>query len=322
MRCGKLARLLPLFISVATPLAVLAAQTPDPVQALHRQDDLEFEAGGRQWTSAQASRQTVVPTAQLTFDLKKTATSRAAKTPTATPSPTATMAMPSPTGTSASDGAVGNSAAYGIWTPTAQDSCTKAEHDQFYVVGPDALRYPTWHPSVMTRPDGTTCSFGHEPWTTSIGITTPGGSQPLGGINLLFDVEDAIRYFYPGQPNNIGYFQDLCYETLNGNRQFRGGLCNGIPGLTWDSPQSWFRDINRGVYLKPGITSNQGGSTQWYTDPWGTNAQTSPWPGSIRQEISADNKNYAQLAGAGVEETANVYNHFYGDGNATVHAPN
>jgi len=36
--------------------------------------------------------------------------------------------------------------------------------------------------------------------------------------------------------------------------------------------------------------------------------------------VSADNKNYA--ASAGANETANVFNHAYFDGNETVHAPN
>ncbi|MFN0099014.1 MAG: hypothetical protein ACKVS7_10100 [Gemmatimonadaceae bacterium] len=54
---------------------------------------------------------------------------------------------------------VGNSLAYGIWTPSGTDTCTQATHDSYSVIGPDGLRYPTWHPPV----DPTTgCTFGHE----------------------------------------------------------------------------------------------------------------------------------------------------------------
>jgi len=52
----------------------------------------------------------------------------------------------------------GNAAAYGLWTPTAQDTCTKDQHDAFSVLGVDGKRYPTWHPP--TGPNG--CTFGHE----------------------------------------------------------------------------------------------------------------------------------------------------------------
>lgn len=56
------------------------------------------------------------------------------------------------------------SAAVGRWTPVPSvDTCTKAFHDTFTVVGPDGRRYPTWHPPTATDPDtGLNCSFGHE----------------------------------------------------------------------------------------------------------------------------------------------------------------
>ena len=55
--------------------------------------------------------------------------------------------------------AVGDGVAFGVWTPGGTDTCTKAIHDKFSTVGPDSLRYPTWHPPV--DPD-TGCTFGHE----------------------------------------------------------------------------------------------------------------------------------------------------------------
>jgi hypothetical protein len=50
------------------------------------------------------------------------------------------------------------SRAFGIWHPSATESCTQEQHDAYAVVGPDGKRYPTWHPT--TGPGG--CSFGHE----------------------------------------------------------------------------------------------------------------------------------------------------------------
>lgn len=56
-----------------------------------------------------------------------------------------------------------NSASMGQWTPAAQDTCTKAFHDTFFVVGPDGKKYPTWHRAVESDPaTNQSCSFGHD----------------------------------------------------------------------------------------------------------------------------------------------------------------
>lgn len=53
--------------------------------------------------------------------------------------------------------------AFGLWTPTRFDTCPKALHDGYAVVGPDGKAYPTWHPPIVTDPaTGQPCSFGHE----------------------------------------------------------------------------------------------------------------------------------------------------------------
>lgn len=57
-----------------------------------------------------------------------------------------------------------NSSAMGLWTPNAaHDTCSKAFHDTYFVVGPDGKKYPTWHPPTAIDPDnGRDCTFGHE----------------------------------------------------------------------------------------------------------------------------------------------------------------
>src|SRR5688572_18041237 len=55
--------------------------------------------------------------------------------------------------------ALGDAVAFGIWTPAGTDTCSKAIHDSYSTVGPDQLRYPTWHPPVDPV---TGCTFGHE----------------------------------------------------------------------------------------------------------------------------------------------------------------
>ncbi len=55
--------------------------------------------------------------------------------------------------------AVGDAMALGLWAPSGPDTCSAEIHDGYHVVGPDGLRYPTWHPAVDP---GTGCTFGHE----------------------------------------------------------------------------------------------------------------------------------------------------------------
>jgi hypothetical protein len=56
-----------------------------------------------------------------------------------------------------------SSTAMGQWTPATQDTCTKAFHDSFFVIGPDGKKYPTWHAPQATDPaTNQICSFGHD----------------------------------------------------------------------------------------------------------------------------------------------------------------
>lgn len=54
---------------------------------------------------------------------------------------------------------IGHASALGLWQPSGPDTCTQEIHDRYSVVGPDGLRYPTWHPPVDPE---TGCTFGHE----------------------------------------------------------------------------------------------------------------------------------------------------------------
>lgn len=77
---------------------------------------------------------------------------------------------------------IGDGVAYGIWTPGPHDTCTQAVHDSYFAVGPDGLRYPTWHPPV--DPGG--CASGHEH-----------GRDPSGSD--LFDEVGPIPFGYANQ---------------------------------------------------------------------------------------------------------------------------
>ena len=97
---------------------------------------------------------TPAPTLQPTATPLPTVAATPSPTPAPTTSPMPTMSPTSQLGT--------DSMAMGRWTPAAQDSCTKEEHDSYFKIGPDGKKYPTWHPPVHNRANGTTCTFGHE----------------------------------------------------------------------------------------------------------------------------------------------------------------
>jgi hypothetical protein len=124
---------------------------------------------------------------------------------------------------------------------------------------------------------------------------------------------------------NLGRSIDLCYETL-GDRRARGGPCGSatdygrITDITWDDPRSAFRGLQRGHYFKPGVLDNEGGPEIWYTDPFGRQASPTPFPGAIRQLISARRIDYSTLIGTAIDPR--VTDRVHDDGGRTVHAPN
>lgn len=66
-----------------------------------------------------------------------------------------------PAGTGGSSGT--NSHAMGQWTPVSGvDTCTQAQHDEHFVIGPDGKKYPTWHAATRINTDLTSCTYGHE----------------------------------------------------------------------------------------------------------------------------------------------------------------
>lgn len=108
------------------------------------------------------------------------------------PSPTST---PIPTTPPSGGGNGENSHAMGKWVPDPRyDTCTVAEHDSYKAKGPDGKWYPTWHPPVHTRPDGSQCTFGHEH-----------GRDPKGSNLLAFATEEygGILFGYANEQLDI-----------------------------------------------------------------------------------------------------------------------
>ncbi len=120
----------------------------------------------------------------------------------------AAITLPAPLGLAACDSnnvagpprvSIGPSAAFGTWTPGPNDTCTKAIHDSYSVVGPDNKTYPTWHPPIDPA---TGCTFGHEHGRDPRGshLYNELGPIPFGYANEQLDTWD------PPNPRHEDHF--------------------------------------------------------------------------------------------------------------------
>ena len=95
----------------------------------------------------------------------------------------------------------GVAAALGMWNPSGTDTCSKAVHDSYSTIGPDGLRYPTWHPPVDPA---TGCTFGHEHGRDPRGSDLYGevGDIPFGYANQHLPESDFAT---PRVEDHVGH---------------------------------------------------------------------------------------------------------------------
>lgn len=175
---------------------------------------------------------------------------------------------------------------------------------------------------ILVAP-GDRSNFGglRESWQVSESIRTV-DNQRLVSINPYFNVREPSRFFDPAQPDIVGRPMDVCYELM-GNRAARGGACDEvtgegtIQGIAHDDPRTAFKGAVRDFDINSFRISNAEGPEIWYTDPLGLNAQTTPFPGSIRQWIAKidNNRGGADLHGPRIGKEKN-------HAAASVHPPN
>jgi hypothetical protein len=174
----------------------------------------------------------------------------------------------------------------------------------------------------MLVTSGQFSGFPYEIWSGDVAIRTATGKH-LASNGGSWEVLDVIRYYDPQSSTKIAYTTPLCYLQI-GDRRARGGTCDAmtnygqIKDITWDDPRSGFRGLHRGQYIDSHRLSNQGGPTYWYSDPLGHNAQTTPFPGSIRQLISPVNASKIGLFGS----DPRIIQRRHNSGSNSVHAPN
>lgn len=173
--------------------------------------------------------------------------------------------------------------------------------------------------------DGENSNFGRglrESWEVSDRVRTAEG-RTLVSFNPYFQVLLPARYYDPALPSGLARTVDLCFEVTASGEQARGDLCDEsteggtLTSLSFDDPRSAFNGARRFVDINSIRVSNADGPEVWYTDLFGKNASTKPFPGSIRQFIArVDNERAERPSGPAIGRDRD-----YGRGFG-VHAPN
>jgi hypothetical protein len=139
--------------------------------------------------------------------------------------------------------AIGDSRAFNLWAPATGDSCTPEVHNRYFTVGPDGLRYPTWHPP--TDPSG--CSFGHEHGRDPRGsdLYEDVGALPFGYANQQLEIYD------PANPRNEDHVGHKVEWENDVRLDFNGGL-GGVLEVTCDV----LAKLHQGTHSKDAFTNN------------------------------------------------------------------
>jgi len=140
--------------------------------------------------------------------------------------------------------------------------------------------------------EGERSNFGRglkESWETNNRIRTAEGNRTLVFFNPYFQVLLPSRYFDPTRPDGVGRTLELCADAWGAGRRGRGGPCgsgNALTAVGFGDPASPFTGAARFVDINQNRITNAQGPEVWYSDPWGRNARTEPFPGSIRQFVA------------------------------------
>ena len=171
--------------------------------------------------------------------------------------------------------------------------------------------------------EGQSSSFGalHETWETSNSVRRADG-HTLAHFNPYFQVRLPSRFHDPALAPVVGRPIEVCYEVTTAGERASGGPCDRstdegqTAGVTFDDPRSEFNGADHFVDINANNISNAGGPDTWYTDAYGRNGGTEPFPGSIRQRIaSVDNNIGVDVNGPTIGDNRNYRG-------AGVRAPN
>jgi hypothetical protein len=147
-------------------------------------------------------------------------------------------------------------------------------------------------------------------------VATMQSGRKIAYLAMYFFVQLPARYYDPARPDGLARSLDLCYEVNDPTDGRNMGECKEARAADvtdWDDPRSPFNGARRTLRWNQPILANAGGPTVVYTDAFGHNGRTAPFPGSIRQYFAAMDNDGRNVTGPGVT----------GDFRAPgVHAPN
>lgn len=133
----------------------------------------------------------------------------------------------------------------------------------------------------------------YEKWSASNELRTASG-ETLAAFDPAFGVFDPSRYASAAGPRGIGRSIDLCWEVESNGDRARGSACDLATGggsiasaYGFGDPRSPFDGTHRDVYLRETTLRNAGRGRLYWTDPYGGNASTQPFPGALCQLVGA-----------------------------------
>jgi hypothetical protein len=173
--------------------------------------------------------------------------------------------------------------------------------------------------AAVLVPIGQTSDFAAgltETWYSGIALRRTDGTE-LVFVDPSYAVASPSRYFNVATLNGLARTVELCYVgfSIAGEliddplraalivRQARGPECSGIapngpatPRVTripYDDPRSVFNGCRRNVTLGATRITNGGGSTIWYSDPYGRAARAGSFIGGVKQYVEVVNNSTA-----------------------------
>lgn len=161
-------------------------------------------------------------------------------------------------------------------------------------------------------------NYGHgltENWSIDP-IAKMASGERIAYLAMYFFIKLPSRYYDPAQPDGLARAIDLCYEVEDASDGRNMGPCKSARSAgvrRWDHPDSPFTGAERTLRWNQPILTNEGGPEVIYTDAFGRNGSTSPFPGSIRQFFAAMNNDGRNVTGPGRSGNFNALG---------VHAPN
>lgn len=175
---------------------------------------------------------------------------------------------------------------------------------------------------VLVKSSGTSTPWSvYETWESENVLETAEGEE-IAYFDPDFAVFNPSRYHFPGNadPQNLGRMLDLSWEITSDGRSVNADPWTRVSAqdpFGYQRPESPFSGAHREFYIEETTVRNQDGPRRWWTDPWGRNGSTQPFPGAICQLIgqtdNSDRPDIGQRLFGGTTRNYGV------DG---VHAPN